>query len=341
MKVKIKHVDHWKDRYGKERFYFRKGQGKRIPLRGPLGSPEFLEDYTNAVNGVTKVKPTYKRAQPESLRWLVEQYYQSAAFKEIGNGYRKTRRGILDKFCEEHGHKKYAQLRAHHLRKIRDKMFERPGAANNLLKALRQVFKYAVSYGYLENNPTLSVEKLKSKNKDGFHAWEFEEVEQFAQRHPVGSKARLAMALLLCTAQRRSDVVRMGKQHVKDGYIEVRQQKTGKKIAIPVVRELQRVIDQSPVGDLTYLVTEYGKPFTADGFGNWFRDRCDEANLPHCSAHGLRKAAAARLADLGCSSQEIMAITGHESLSEVERYTKSADQKRRAESVRKKVDGQK
>ena len=341
MKVEIKHVDHWKDRHGKERFYFRKRQAQRIPLRGPLGSPEFWEDYTNAMNGVTEVKKTFKRAQPESMRWLVEQYYQSSAFKEIGDGYRRTRRGILDKFCEEHGHKRYAKLEVQHLKKMRDKLFDRPGTANNLIKALRQVFKHAVGYGYLNSNPAANVEKLKSRNPDGFHAWTLDEIAQFESTYAIGTKARLAFAILLYTGQRRSDIVKMGRQHVKDGWMTVIQQKTKKRIEIPVLDKLQSIIDASQPGDLTYLVTEYGKPFTGNGFGNWFRDICDEAGLPQCSAHGVRKAAAAHLADIGCTIHEIMSITGHDTVSEVQRYTKSAQQKQLAERVRQRIDGQK
>jgi len=341
MKVDIKHVDHWKDRYGKDRLYFRKMQGPRIPLRGPLGSPAFWEDYTNAVNGVTKVKPTYKRAQPESMRWLVEQYYQSSAYKEISAGYRRTRRGILDNFCEEHGQKRYTQLRPRHIRKFRDAMMDRPGSANNLLKALRQVFKYAVNYDYMDSNPVAEVERLKTKNKDGFHAWTLDEIEQFESTHPIGTKARLAFAFLLYTGQRRSDIVKMGRQHVKDGWMTVVQQKTGKRIEIPVLNKLQQVIDASETGDLTYLVTEYGKPFTSNGFGNWFRKKCNEAGLPQCSAHGVRKAAASHLADIGCTVHEIMSITGHDTVTEVQRYTKAAHQKQLAERVRQRIDGQK
>jgi integrase len=77
-------------------------------------------------------------------------------------------------------------------------------------------------------------------------------------------------------------------------------------------------------------VTEFGKPFTANGFGNWFRDRCVEAGVPG-RAHGLRKAAASRLANLGATEKEIMAITGHTTSKEVTRYTKGADQRVLAE----------
>ena len=88
---------------------------------------------------------------------------------------------------------------------------------------------------------------------------------------------------------------------------------------------------------MTFMVTEWGKPFAATGFSHWFRFRCDEAGLPHCSAHGLRKAAARRLAEAGCTQHEIGAITGHLSLKEVQRYTQAADQKKLAAAAMAKV----
>jgi integrase len=93
---------------------------------------------------------------------------------------------------------------------------------------------------------------------------------------------------------------------------------------------LRAILDATPTKHLTFLVTELGRPFSAKGFGNWFRNRCDEAGLPHCTFHGLRKAGATRLADAGCSEHEIAAWGGWKSLSEVQRYTKAASQKRLA-----------
>ncbi|OEJ66570.1 tyrosine-type recombinase/integrase [Magnetovibrio blakemorei] len=339
--VRIKYVERFKDRHGKVRLYYRLGKGPRTPLRGPEGSPEFWEDYHDAANGIIKSQPIYQRAPSGSMRWLVEQYFKCSAFKEISLGYQKTRRGILDRFCEEHGSKRYNQLQAKHVRKILDSMTDRPGAANNMLKALRQVFKYAVHYDLLEKNPIENVEKLKSRNKHGFHAWTMDEIKQFQERHPIGTKAHLALSLMLFTGQRRSDIVKMGRQYMKNGWISVYQQKTEKALMLPILDELQRVINASPTGDMNFLVTEYNRPFTSNGFGNWFRDRCNEAGLPHCSAHGLRKAAAARLAEMGCSVHEIMAITGHDSISEVTRYTRGVNQQKLANSVRKRIDGQK
>jgi integrase/recombinase XerD len=123
------------------------------------------------------------------------------------------------------------------------------------------------------------------------------------------------MALMLYTACRRGDVTSLGPQHIQDGRLNYRQTKNAKRrpndLSIPVHEDLRRIIDETPRKHMTFLVTEFGKPFSVAGFGNWFREKCDEAGLKHCSAHGLRKAAAAYLAECGATTLQIMAITGH------------------------------
>jgi len=89
----------------------------------------------------------------------------------------------------------------------------------------------------------------------------------------------LAFALLLYTGQRRSDVVRMGPQHIRDGVLGVRQQKTGIELAIPVHSTLADVIAETPTYHLTFLTNQFGRPFTAGYFGQWFREQCDIASL--------------------------------------------------------------
>ena len=163
-------------------------------------------------------------------------------------------------------------------------------------------------------------------------SWTEGEIAQFEAHHPVGTKPRLALALLLYTAQRRSDVVRMGRQHIRNGALTVKQQKTGTELPpIPVLPELQVVLNATPSEHLTFLVTTTGKPYGPNHFSESFREWCDAAGLPkHCSAHGLRKAACRRLAEAGCSEKQIAAISGHASLDEVARYTKAADKARLA-----------
>jgi integrase len=184
----------------------------------------------------------------------------------------------------------------------------------------------------------LNVRSIRVKS-DGFHSWTEDEIARFEACHPIGSRARLAFALLLYTGQRRSDVIRMGPQHIRDGLIRVKQVKTGAELLLPVVPQLQEIIAASSIGQMIFLMTQYGRPFGDDGFGHWFRAECIKAGLPHCSAHGLRKACARRLADAGCSQHEIAAITGHASLHEIVRYTKGANQKRLAMSAMQKAHG--
>ena len=197
------------------------------------------------------------------------------------------------------------------------------------------MMQVAVKLEWRDDDPTQSVRKIRPKRKGGFHRWTDIEIAQFERRHPIGSKARLAMALGLYTGQARQDVIAMGEQHLSNevlSWVRLKtEHKTGLELAIPVHPELRKIIDATPSGHLTFLITELGRPFTAAGFGNWYRDRCNEAGLKHCSFHGLRKAAASRLADVGCDALEIAAITGHASLKEVQRYTETRDRKRAAQ----------
>jgi integrase len=202
--------------------------------------------------------------------------------------------------------------------------------------AIRALMDYAVCIGLRADNPVIGI-KLPNLKTEEYYSWTEAEIEQFQERHGRGTTARLALALLLYTGQRRGDVIKMGRQHIRGGTLHVRQQKTGIELAIPIHPALAAIISDTPADHLTLLTTKTGKPFSAAGFGNWFRDRCNEVGLRHCSAHGLRKAAARRLAEAGCSMHEIAAITGHASLSEIQRYTKAADQKRLAQSAMEKV----
>jgi integrase len=220
---------------------------------------------------------------------------------------------------------------------------KQPDSANGLRRVLREMMKVAIKLEWRDDDPTQGTRKVKPKKIGGYHRWTDADILSFEKQHPVGSTARLATALGLYTGQARADVILMGEQHItEDSDAEgntyevlnwVRKKtedKTGLELTIPVHPELRQIIDATPRKNLTFLITESGAPFTAEGFGKWFRERCDEADLPHCSFHGLRKAAATKLADVGCDTLEIAAITGHASLKEVERYTKTRDRKKAA-----------
>jgi integrase len=217
---------------------------------------------------------------------------------------------------------------------LMDRKAGKPGAANNRKKYLSAMFGWAVRQRIMKANPARDAERA-SYATEGFHTWTVEEVRQFEARHPVGTKARLALALLLFTGARRGDMVTFGRQHVKDGVLRYVPRKTRHKRMTqsekPILSELAAVIEASPTGDLTFLVTGAGKPFTANGFGNWFRERCNEAGLPKCSAHGLRKAGATLAAEGGATDRQLMAMFDWSSASQATVYTAAADRKRLAQ----------
>jgi integrase len=338
-----KYVHGFIDRHGKPRFYFRRPGSKQFPLPAVPWSPQFMTAYEEALTG-QPVLIGSGRVKPGTIRALAVSYYNSVGFRSMQPSTQSVYRNIIDRFCRdtdkeglEHGDKRAATLQREHIVKLMAGRAGKPDSANGLRKVLRAMMKHAVEIGWRADDPTRDVRAIRVKS-DGFHSWTDAEIFQFEKRHPIGSRARLALALLLYTGQRRSDVVRMGRQHIRDGVMQVRQIKTGAELAIPVHADLQAIIAESAAGQMTFLVTELGKPFAAAGFGNWFRDQCDRAGLRHCSAHGLRKAAARRLAEAGCTEHEIAAITGHASLREVARYTKAADQKRLADAAIEKVE---
>ena len=340
MKVHLPYIREDKDRHGNWRLYVRRN-GRSIRLRVNRDTPCFLEAYNAAVTALGDSPASNpRRPAPNTLRWLIQKYYGSPEFrKELSERTQYVRRGILEALVTAHGDKPML-MKPKHIRKLRDEKADTPEAANALVKALRQVFKWGVEAEHLESNPAKEVPYIKTGSQ-GFHSWTIGEVRQYEKRHPIGTRARLALALLLYTTQRRSDVVRLGHKMVHDGWFKFTQYKNARrnpiKLEIPICTELQQIIQATtPLGKDTYLVTEFGRPFSAAGFGNRFRKWCDEAGLPHCSAHGLRKAGSARLAELGASDREIMAITGHQTAKEVDRYTKGARQKKLAASAMKK-----
>jgi integrase len=335
-----KYVHGFIDRHDKPRFYFRRVGLKNVPLPGLPWSPEFMAAYEVALGGQPLVIGV-GRVKPGTIRALAVSYFNSLDFGSMKPSTQSVYRNIIDRLCVEHGDKRAATLQRQHIVKLMAARADKPESANGLRKTLRAMMKHAIEIELREDDPTREIKALRPKSKQGFHRWTEPEIAQFETRHPIGTKARLALALGLYTGQARQDVVRMGPQHITDEVLTWVRGKTetttGTELAIPIHPILRKIIDATPSGHLTFLVTKFGKPFAAAGFGNWFREQCDMANLPHCSFHGLRKAASVRLADAGCSVHEIAAITGHASLKEVQRYTKGADQKRLARSAMNKM----
>lgn len=293
---------------------------------------DFDDRYAAALSGAKLLSGEIgrTRTKPGSIDALIAIYYSSPEFRSLAKSTQTTYRGILERFRREHGTKPLRGIERHHVKALIGAKAATPAAANNLLRMLRLLFAFAVDIGWLNKNPALAVKGFR-RDRGGFHTWSEAEIAQYRRFHAIGTKPRAAFEILLGTAARRSDAVRLGWQHVDGHWLVMRQQKTGHELRIPVHPELQLVLDATPRTNMTFLLTEFGKPFSPAGFGNWFRDQCNAAGLKRCTAHGLRKAAARRLAEAGCSANEIAAITGHSTLKEVARYTQAADQSKLAD----------
>jgi integrase len=214
---------------------------------------------------------------------------------------------------------------------------DRPGAALSILKMLRVLIRHAINIGWLDHDPSLGINRPKTQE---IRAWTEAEIAVFEQHWSIGTKQRLAFALMLYTGQRRSDVHRMTWADVSDETIRVVQQKTGRKLMIPLHRDLLPILAAAGRDQMTIVNTEYNRPFTVDGFSQWLRNAITVAGLPlGCQPHGLRKAAGRRLAEAGCTAHEIMAVLGHKTLTEAERYTRDADQMKLATEAMTKLEG--
>lgn len=331
-------VHGYETQHGKPVFYLRRPGLPKVRIHGFPGSPEFLAQYEVAKTG-DSVLPQIgaKRTVPGTVNAALVSYYQSPAFTMgLAESTQSSRRAILEQFRNDHGDKRIALIHSTAIQNILNK--KTPAAARNWKKALRGFLDHCRSLKMTKVDPLAEIRLTKMKRTGGFHTWTEDEIAQYRARHPPGTKARLALELCLQTGHARSDVVRMGRQHTRSGKLSMRRKKTNVQFDIPLLPDLVAELERHPKSDqLAYLTTEYGKPFSPAGFGNWFRARCDEAELPRCAAHGLRKAAAVRHALNGATAPELMAWFGWKTIGEAQRYIEEANRIKLAESAGAKV----
>jgi integrase len=338
-RLRLAFIHEFIDRHGKRRIYFRRPGFKQIPLPGLPGSAEFMEAYQAALAGdVAQRNIGSTRTKLGSINALVVAYYRSAEFMhELGAETQRARRRLIEKFRAEHGDKPVALLQREHIQKMSAAILK-PHAKRNWFKAIRGLMLYSVSIGMRPDDPTEGIKNVKLRKSEGHHTWTDDEIRQYRAHWPLGTQQRLAMELALETTSRRADVTRIGPQHERNGKLDLRHTKNNVEAFIPVTDALRAAIDACPTRHLTFLHTKAGTPRSPKALGGDFRMWCDAAGLPkRCTIHGLRKGGARRLAEAGATAHEIMSITGHKTLSEVERYTKGANRERMAETAIKKL----
>lgn len=327
-----KFASEFRDRHGVARVRFRRKGFATYYFRARFPSEDWWKEYHACMEGIAapKVQPGADRIIPGSIADLIVRFYGSSAWQKPSVDTRNDYRLIIERFRVQLGDTVAAELRYEHADRIMQKMADRPTAANRLRKLMAQIWDEGLRIGMVDRNPWRLTKPLPIAG-DGYRAWTEADVLAYEDRWPLGTRERLALALLLHTAQRRGDAIRLGPQHLRGGRLRFVQRKTGAAIDIPLKPELKAAIDAAPSGQMVFLVTGHGRPFTDAGFGNWFRAACDAAGLD-VSAHGLRKRAAIRMAEAGATNAQIKAWTGHRTDSEVTRYIRDASQAKLADA---------
>jgi integrase len=330
------------DRHGRRRWRFRKGAFS-AELGTDYGSDEFRARYEAAVEGERRRGLIgAERTLPGSLSALIACYYRSAAFLALESGTRANYRSIIELMREKHGEKPVAMLKRRHVLALMAEKAETPSAANNRLKRLRQLLDHALDLEWIEANPAREVKPMATP-KGGFHTWTEGEIARFLGVHQPGTLAHRAMTLMLYTGAARSDAVRLGWGNLSDdGRLTYRRGKTlkrsGAAVNIPVHPVLAELLATLPRDAFTFLQTRDRKSRSGAGLGNLMRRWCDAAGLPLCTSHGLRKAITVRLFEAGATSAEVIAVTGHGSVAEVEPYSRAINRAGLADAAMAKMD---
>ncbi len=322
MKIRLRYIHAFVDRHGNRRYYYRR-HGRRVALSGQPGTPEFMAAYSEAgsVTGASE-RVARPQAAPGTFAALAGRYFASPMFLSKAANTQRNYRRSLGVFLAKHGSKRTATLEAPHVEAIIGGMADRPGNAIELLRCLNVLLNYGVRMGLAKHNPAARCTAFRSS---ALHTWTEAELETFEARWPVGTRQRLAFALLLYTGQRSSDVYCLRWPSARG--FELTQKKTSQPMVIPVHPELVRVLAATKREHAVVLASTLGKAYTHDSFRALIRSAIRDAGLPdRCTPHGLRKAMARRLAEGDATARQIMAVTGHKTLSEVERYTAAANQ---------------
>ncbi|WP_267397135.1 MULTISPECIES: tyrosine-type recombinase/integrase [unclassified Sphingomonas] len=337
MTGKILYVTPFVDRHGKRRWRFRRKGYPHHSFKSPHGTKAFEREYAACLNA--DPEPVVLRAAiPGSVGDVIARYYSDNAFLDLKPATQTVYRGVLERFRTDFAHVSIKAFDADRIQRLMTAMRHKPHAAARLRKLLAQLLRVArrgklVPAGF---DPISDTRPPKTSG-GGYHRWTEEELTAFENHYPLGTKPRLAFDLLLYGAQRSGDVRLMTHEMIADGRIRLDQRKTSNAVDIPVVELLQASLDAGPLGKTTLLETKDGDPFTEKGFYGMMKKACRAAGVPHCSPHGLRKAAARRCREAGCTDEEGMAITGHKTVKEYRHYAGSDARPEVADAAMKKV----
>ncbi|MEM6847411.1 MAG: tyrosine-type recombinase/integrase [Pseudomonadota bacterium] len=310
--------------------YFRAPGGKLYPLPNdvPIGHARFLKAYAeleaeHAPNDDAQVD--YPSAP--TLRSAALAYFKTRKFADLKPSTQAVRRRLVERIVDNRDDVTIRSLRHRHIQKDIDDVPS--GSADARLDTWRALMKVSIRNGWIKTDPSAAVELPRHKTKP-HPRWTSDDARQFCERWPLGTQQRTAFELLYWTSCRRGDVVTMGWQHVKDGWLVWRQQKTDELVELPIAPPLGEALSHCSRTQLTFLQTANGQSRSGNAFGEWFRRACAAAGVTK-TAHGLRHDFGSTLAEAQADKAAGMAAMGHSSESEQDTYRSSVNRRRLAE----------
>lgn len=302
--------------------YRRDGREMSLAVHGlEPQDPRVIAAWSREHERWESAAPNEETKRPGSLSWAIELYKASPHWSTLAAGTKKSRSAIFANYVNEAGDRPVSDIWAEDLEAT---LIQIGGnAAINQLKALKPVFAYLKQLRFISSDPAAGIKLAKPKS-DGFPTASAEEIQAFQEKWPRGTTERLIFDLALYTGAARADLVKLGRKHIKGELLEFKRVKTGVLAQIPITRELARVISELPDIAPAFILTSQNQPYSSASLGNLFGDAAKAAGMA-ARLHGLRKAFCVYWAERGASTHQIMAMAGHATLAEVERYTRATD----------------
>lgn len=315
---------------------------RRIHIPVTPDDPSFANYYYAARAGEVWQEPNEVLIE-RSLDWLCSRYLdfveKMVEAGQMSASTLKQRRSVLSRMCDhlDGDGDRYGSLDmdapAAAFVAVRDAWAARPGAADNLIKSVRAVYKWAMERDEIGHNPAAGIGVINTSPKGGAVPWTSNDLKQFKERHPPGSIAHLWLTLQAFTACRIGDAIWLGRQQevIREGqpWLEWQPRKKGSAfVSIPMLPQLYTATRTARIVGPAYLLNEKGKPFASvEALRVRVRRWCDAAGLPGKSSHGIRKAVAEMMAESGCSQHQIMAVMSHTQAKTSEIYTKGVERR--------------
>jgi integrase len=322
-------------RHGQTLWYVRRGKGVRVRIRSAFGTAEFDEEYQKALN--VSVRPQKQGPKSGTLEWLVARYRESSAWQSLKLDTRTKREQIFRNIIKTAGDIPFVNITSSTINEGIGRRSQVPSRARHFVDTMWGLFKWAKVNNHVKVDPTADVKRPPQKKTEGFTPWGEDDVQAYQRRWPIGTRERVWLEVLLGTGLRRGDAVKLGRQHVRDGVITIKTEKTGTIVKLRISPELRETLAAGPVGDLTFVVGAKGRPLNKRTFGDAFSAAARAAGV-NASCHGVRKLASVRFAEAGCTERELEAVFGWRGGRMASHYTRSADQARLAQEAMDKLE---